>query len=208
MPPAVALAGAAVAGSVVQGIAGSKAAKAQVKGQQDAIAEQRRQYDQTRADFAPWRQTGSAALNVLANVYGLNGTGAPASGSAPDYSAFYQSPDYEFARSEGLRAVDRSNSARGWLNSGAADKQRERYATGLASSNYGDWFNRMAGIAGVGQSAANSTAAAGQNMANNVSNSYSNIGNSRASSYANWGSAANNATNNLLFSYFNGGFGK
>jgi hypothetical protein len=201
------MAGAAVAGSVIQGVAGSKAAKAQKQAQLAAIEEQRRQYNQTREDFAPWRQTGANALSVLARVYGLNGSGTPASGAAPDYSAFYASPDYEFRRTEGLRAIDRSSAARGWLNSGAADKQRMRYGSDLASGEFGNWFNRMAGIAGVGQAAAGSTAAAGQNMANNVSNAYGNIGNARASSYANWGSAANSGINNVLFSYLNQGKG-
>ncbi len=205
MPPLAVAAGASVIGGVAQGIAGSKAAKAQRRGQEAAIAEQRRQYDQTRSDFEPWRNTGSAALNVLAQVYGLNNQGGPQSGAQPDYSAFYQSPDYEFRRTEGLRAIDRSNAARGWLNSGGADRQRMRYGSDLASGEYGNWFNRMAGIAGVGQSAANSTAQAGQNMANNVSNAYGNIGNANASSYANWGSAVNNGLSNVLFSYFNGG---
>jgi hypothetical protein len=206
MPPAVALAGAAVAGSVVQGIAGSKAAKAQVKGQEAAIAEQRRQYDQTREDFAPWRNTGQSALSVLANVYGLNSNGTGSTGAtAPDYSAFYQSPDYTFRRDQGLQAIDRSNAARGWLNSGAADKQRMRYGSDLAAGEFGNWFNRMAGIAGVGQAAAGSTAQAGMNAANNISNAQTNIGNANASSYANWGSAANSGINNVLFSYFNQG---
>lgn len=204
MPPAVALAGAAVVGAGVSAVAGSKAAKAQRKAAEAGILEQQRQYNQTRADFAPWRETGASALAMLGNAYGLNG-------QPRDNSAFFTSPGYEFRRDEGLRAIDRSNAARGLLNSGAADKARMRYAEGLGASEYDSWWNRLAGIAGVGQSATGQTAAMGANAANNISNAHQAAGNARASSYANIGSSVNSGINNVLSAYlynYGGGFGK
>ncbi len=204
MPPAVALAGSAVVGSVVQGIAGSKAAKAQKQAQMAAIAEQQRQYDQTRADFAPWRQAGSGALDLLSRAYGIGG-------QAPDLTAFTTSPGYQWRMDQGLQAIDRNRAARGLLNSGAADKARMTYGQGLASQEFGDWWNRLAGVAGVGQNAVAGTSAAGQNAANNISNAYQNMGNARASSYTNTGSAINSGLNNVLSAYLynsGGGFGK
>ncbi len=204
MPPAVALAGAAVVGAGAQMISGNKAAKAQRDAAAQQVAEQRRQYDQTRTDFAPWRETGAGALDMLSRAYGVGG-------AAPDMTAFTASPGYQWRMDQGLQAIDRSRAARGLLNSGAADKSRMTYAQGLASSEFGDWWNRMAGLAGVGQSATGSTAAAGMNAANNISNAYQQAGNARASSYANAGGAVNSGINNVLGAYlynYGGGFGR
>lgn len=204
MPPAVALAGAAVVGAGAQIISGNKAAKAQRQAADMSVAEQRRQYDTTRADFAPWRQAGSGALDMLSRAYGIGG-------QAPDMTAFTASPGYQFRFDQGLQAVDRGAAARGLLHSGAAVKAEQRFGQGLASSEFGDWWNRLAGVAGVGQQATGQTAAAGANAANNISNAYTQAGNARASSYANTGSAINSGINNVLGAYlynYGGGFGK
>lgn len=203
MPPAVALAGAAVAGAGIQAFAGAKASKAQARAAQLGVDEQRRQYDTTRADFAPWRQAGSGALDMLSRAYGIGG-------QAPDMTAFTASPGYQFRFNEGLRGIDRGAAARGLLHSGAAVKAEQRFGEGLAASEFGDWWNRLSGIAGVGQAATGATSAAGQNSANNITNAYTQMGNARASSYANTGSAINSGINNALSAYLynqGGGFG-
>ena len=204
MPPAVALAGAAVVGAGASIISGNKAAKAQTNAANMSVAEQRRQYDQTRADYGPWRETGANALNMLSRAYGIGG-------QAPDMTAFEASPGYQFRFDEGNRAVDRSAAARGLLHSGAAIKAQQRFGQGLASQEFGDWWNRLAGVAGVGMSATQGTSAAGANAANNISAAYQGAGNARASSYANTGSAINSGINNVLSAYLynqSGGFGK
>ena len=222
MGVAAAIGGAAVIGGAATAYAGSKAAKAQKKGaeQQAAsaqaqIEEERRQYDQTRADFAPYRETGYAALDKLSGMYGLKSSTSPLGYAGSD---FQTSPGYEFRRSEGLRGIDRGLAARGLLNSGGADRARMRYADGLASSEYDTYANRLAAMAGVGQSATGSTAAAGQSatagigQANqSIGQAAVNAGNARASSYANTGSAINGSVSNLASLYLynqGGGFGK
>ncbi len=211
MPPAVALAGSALIGAGAQIISGNKAAKAQKQAAQLGINEQQRQYDQTRQDqapyrgtgYAPWRQAGSGALDMLSRAYGIGG-------QAPDLTAFTASPGYDFRYNEGLRAIDRGAAARGLLHSGAGVKAEQRFGEGLAANEFGDWWNRLAGVAGVGQQAVSGTAAAGQNAANNITNAYTQQGNARASSYANTGSAINSGINNALSAYLyqgGGGFG-
>src|SRR3546814_11709615 len=64
---AAAVIGSAVVGAGASAVAGSKAAKAQKKGVDQSVAEQRRQYDQTRADYALWRAAGESALARLTN---------------------------------------------------------------------------------------------------------------------------------------------
>jgi hypothetical protein len=204
MPPAIAVAaGAAVLGAGAQIVAGNKSAKAITKGQDKSIAEQQRQYDTTRADYAPYRAAGTGALDMLSRAYGIGG-------QAPDMTAFQASPGYQFRYNEGLRAIDRGAAARGLLHSGGAVKAEQRFGEGLASSEFGDWWNRLAGVAGVGQQATAAVTQAGQNSANNISNAYTAQGNARASSYANTGSAINSGINNIVGAYLynqGGGFG-
>lgn len=82
MPPAVAIAGAAVVGAGASLYAGSKAAKAQKQAANAAadasregttlqVEEARRQYDTTRGDFTPYREAGYGALSALERLYGL-----------------------------------------------------------------------------------------------------------------------------------------
>ena len=52
--------------------AAKSAAKAQLKGLDAAVAEQRRQYDLTRSDAAPYRAVGTEAAYSLADMMGLN----------------------------------------------------------------------------------------------------------------------------------------
>ena len=50
------------------------------------------------------------------------------------------------------------------------DKDIIDYNQGLATQSYGDYYNRIASLAGVGQTQSQSLASLGQNYANNVGN--------------------------------------
>ena len=207
--PIAAIAGAAVIGAGASIYSAKKAAKAQKNAADQSIAEQRRQYDQTRADQAPWRTAGSAAIDRMAAVYGLNGqTVKNPDGTPAQYGGFFNSPDYQFRKDESLKAANNALSSRGLLGSGAAVKAKTALAGNLASAEFGDWWNRLAGVAGVGQTATQDTSAAGQNAANNISAAYTNAGNARASAYMNTGAAINNGLQNMAGLYaFNAGGG-
>ena len=75
-------------------------------------------------------------------------------GTVPDYSAFFKSPGYQFRQDEGIRAIDRSAAARGMLMSGGTLRELQRYGQGLASSEFGNYANRLSSLAGIGQGAA------------------------------------------------------
>lgn len=205
MPIGAALIGAAVLGAGANIIAGNKANKAIQDSTAQQIAESRRQYDQDRADLAPWRTTGGAAMMKLGDLYGLNGKQGGIEGSG-----FFESPDYQYRKEQSLKALDRYQSARGMWNSGATRVAAVDTAGKLASAEYGDWYNRLAGLAGAGQGAANTTVAAGQSNSSNIINAIGQAGNARASSYANTGAAISNGANNALSAYLfskGGGFG-
>lgn len=189
MPVLVPVLGAAIVGgaSIYAANKASSAAKqasaAQTESNNAALAEQARQYDQTRADQAPWREAGSAALEQLSRAFGLN-TGPNGTNGAPDASAFTTSPGYEFRRNESLRAVTGNYAARGLLESGNIGKGLIDYAGNAASQEFGNWFNQLSGIAGVGQTATQATSAAGANAANQRTGILQNEGEQRASSIA------------------------
>nr|WP_321328518.1 hypothetical protein [Alcaligenes faecalis] len=71
-------------GGIIGGMMGADASKDAARTQQQAAdratEEQRRQYDQTREDMAPWRDMGGAALNQLGYLMGIGGYGGGAGG--------------------------------------------------------------------------------------------------------------------------------
>lgn len=192
----------------------NKQASAVKSAANSSIQEQNNEYNQTRADQAPWRTTGASALDQIAKLYGLdtvdaNGNVVKGSGKA-DFSSFTTAPDYTFAQQQGQDAINRSAAARGGLLSGAAVKAGETYASGLASQNFQNYVNNLEGVAGAGQAATNATQAAGTNMANQNSASLMSAGNARASAYGSIGSSISNsanglASNYLLYKYLNPG---
>lgn len=119
------------------------------------------------------------------------GFGTP---GTPDYTSFFASPDYAFRRSEGQRGIEQSSAARGGAFSGNALKALNQYNSNLAAGEFGNWWNRQAGLAGVGQNAVNNTAQFGQNATNAIGNAMIGAGDARASGIV--GSA--NAWGNLL----------
>lgn len=209
-----AIASAAVIGAGASIYSANKAAGAAKSAANSSIAEQNAEYNQTRADQAPWRTTGASALDQIAKLYGLdtvdaNGNVVKGSGKA-DFSSFTTSPDFKFNLTQGQDAINRSAAARGGLLSGAAVKAGETYASGLASNEFGNYVGRLSGIAGAGQAATNATQAAGTNMANQNTGALISAGNARASAYSDVGQTIGNtanglANNYLLYKYLNPG---
>ena len=203
--------------------AGNKAASAQKDATRLASNSELEMYYQNRDDMSPYREVGNSALGRLAQLYGLdvpkqnrvigagqllteskaatmakqNQTDTAANDSGgPDFSSFYESPDYQFAYDQGNRAVNQMLASRGLQNSGAEQKALTKFGQGLASQQYGNYVNRLASMAGIGQTATTQTANMGANVASNVASNQRAAGDARASSYLNTGAAVSNAANN------------
>ena len=175
------------------GRAATNAANIGVNAADRATALQREQYDQTRADLAPYRTAGTNALAQLTAGTAPGGQFTKSFGM----SDFEQDPGYGFRMSEGLKALDRTAAARGGLLSGATLKGAQRYGQDLGSQEYQNAFNRyqtnrsnilnpLQSLAGVGQTSTNQGISAGQNFATNVGN----LGMGAASNQADAGLAA------------------
>lgn len=84
---AVGAAAVSVVGGAIMSDGASGAAGQQGAGGAESIAEQRRQYDQTRADNAPFLRNGTNANNRLAYLMGLSGDGGGYGGSGANLTA-------------------------------------------------------------------------------------------------------------------------
>lgn len=124
--------------------------------------------------------------------------GSQTSPDSDPYGGFMASPGYQFVRDQGQQGIDRNMAARGLLNSGARGRELSRFNQGLASQEFGNYMNRLAGAAGIGQSATNSTNAFASSYAGNVANSNTNRGMARASGYLGAANAINSGINNVL----------
>lgn len=166
--------------------AADKAADAESAGLQAAIEEQRRQFDLSRQDAMPWLTAGQNALNNL-----------------QDPNAFTASPGYEWLRSEGMRDIGNSFAARGGAASGNALRALSEFQTGLAAQDYNNFWNRQAGLAGVGQNTAVNLGSLGANAAGNIGNALANQGASRASGvmgkYGSLAQGLNQGVSNWLY---------
>jgi hypothetical protein len=187
-----------------------QAAQAATDASNASLAEQRRQYDLSRSDMQPWLTAGTGALNSYANLLGQNGQTARDTA----FGQFTASPDYQFRQDEQARALTARNSALGIQDSGAAQKAAMQYGGNLASGEFNTYANRLAGLAGVGQTAASGNAALGQNYAGAVTNINQNKAQALGSSYINRGNIYGNLISNLgaqaenaAIKMFTGGFG-
>jgi hypothetical protein len=93
---------------------------------------------------------------------------------------FQKDPGYQFRMDEGTHALEASASARTGVQNGRTGKALERFGQDYASGEYSNAynrfnadrttrFNRLATLAGVGQTATNTGVAAGQNSSANIS---------------------------------------
>lgn len=113
-------------------------------------------FDQYKQYNQPFYDAGTSALSRLERL------------NAGDFSAFTQSPDYQFALNQGIEGINRGASARGALNSGGTDVDLLKYGQGLASQNYGQLYSRLADLAGMGQASAQGIGGAAVNAQNRI----------------------------------------
>ena len=196
------VAAAVIGGAVIGGVASNAAAKKGAQSQQDAtnasLAEQGRQFDLTRADYAPYREAGTRALGQLQTDINQQPTSAEVMAQ----------PGYQFGLQQGQTAIDRKIAAMGGRVSGAAIKQAGRYGTDYATTGYNaeyqrrqDRLNRLQALAGIGQTATNGSAAAGANSTNAISGLISSQGDSTAASQIARGNIWANTGNQIAALY-------
>lgn len=169
----------AVAGSnIVSGMMGSKAAKNAAAQQAAAMLEaakiQERMFQQQRVDLAPYRETGYTALGDIAKRMPLF-----TAQFGPEQMEQYLDPSMEFRRKLGEQTTARMLNVGGGAISGNTLRGLEEFGQNLASTEYGNAFNRfqnertniyntLANIAGMGQQSVNTGVQASQQAASNL----------------------------------------
>jgi len=205
---ATAFAGGTIVNGILQSNAAGRASSKQAASTDRATAEQARQYDQTREDYAPYRNAGTSALSALLQEYGFKNVPS-ASGdvgnvmagvtssdgklvdpgqwvytgkSNDDMSSEVMSdPGYQFGLSQGQLGLDRKAAAAGGRVSGAALKSAAEYANNYATTGYNAAYQRR------------------QDRLNRLA-SLANIGQTATGGSAAAGAAKSNAISNLLSS--------
>jgi hypothetical protein len=203
---------AALAGGAIAAGGAKKAARAQEQAARDAQAANERALERQIGLQEPFRQAGLTAQEQIMQLLGIGGDASAAGyGSlAKPFSQtdFEQDPGYAFRQAEGMRALERSASARGNLLSGGTLRGIQRFGQDLASQEYGNAFNRyqiernarlnpLQSLMGAGQSATNvmtgATGQAGQNEQGNIMGA----GQARASGYVGQANALGGALSSI-----------
>ena len=170
MPLAWAIGGAAVAGLIganKQASAASNAADMQYRATQDAAAQQRAMFDIQNAQQEPYRQAGYSALSQI-------NTMLPQLNKMPTAADLRAMPGFEFGLNQGTGAAGQTMNVGGGGSN--VDLARRKfaidYATNVGLPQYmtqqTNIYNRLASLAGIGQTAQGQTNTLAQNTASNI----------------------------------------
>lgn len=167
------VAAAVIGSSLVSGYMGGKAAKDAARIQADSAERaamlQKEMYEQGREDLAPYREQGYAALKDIQGMKPF----LTQSFASQEALAPYLDPSMAFRMQYGTQATERLANVGGGTLSGNTLRGLTEFGQGLASTEYGNAFNRaqteraniyntLANIAGMGQNAVNTGVSAGQ----------------------------------------------
>lgn len=211
-----AIAGAGVLGAGAAVYSGNKQADAA----NNATAAAQAQNATTESEEAPWRAAGQTALNTIGDLNGTSGnTGAANYGmlnhqfSAADLNSNL-APNYQFQLQQGLGAEQNSANASGFsgntlkgINDYAQNYAGNAYqqAFGNYTANQTNTYNRLANLAGLGQTANQVDATAGTA---NTANANSYLTGAAAASAAGTVGASNAVSNGVgnyaAWNYLNG----
>lgn len=145
----------------------------------NAIGAEQSALADVKTQMSPYTKAGAGATYSLADLYGLPTPSNPNGGqplSDSSLAAFRNSPDYEFARQEGEKAVQQSAAAKGGLLTGGTEKDLTTFGQGLASQQFGNYFNRLLQLSQMGQSAAGTVSSADVNTGADIAGIYQNTG--------------------------------
>lgn len=153
-----------------------KATDAQVAAQQEAIAEQRRQFDLARGDQMPWMETGKQALGDIGDLLGLNGPEAAATAIA----ALKSSPMFTSLYNTGEESILQNASATGGIRGGNTQGALYEHGENTLASVIERQLAGLGGLSGTGVNTATNLGNLGANMAGQIGTSLGNIGAAQA----------------------------
>lgn len=106
-------------------------------------------YDQSKEQFGKAATTlgdlaggYDKASTLYQDALGVNGAAAADSARG----SYTPSAGYQFNLDQGLQGLARARAVNGTLASGGADADAMKYASGLASQDFGQWLDRLGGL--------------------------------------------------------------
>lgn len=171
---ALAIGGASIGSAMIGSNAAKEASSIQARSAQNSLDFQKQVYDQNQTNLKPYMDAGAGATYKLSSLTGANG-------KPPDFSQFYTSPDYQFRQQQGELGIERGANARGMNLSGGTLKDLASFNSGLASTEYGNYYSRLMQLSQLGGNSAAGLSNTNANMANTIGNSTQAVGQAQAS---------------------------
>lgn len=158
-------AGASILSGITGGKGAKKAAETQAAAYQKGIDEQRRQFDTTQANFAPYQQAGTKALPGILDLLGINGNDAQSAAigglkNGAGFTSLYNT---------GADTILQNAAATGGLRGGNTQNSLANFGSSLLSTVIQQQLGSLGGLVNTGVGAANSLGSFGQQSANQVS---------------------------------------
>lgn len=196
----------ALIGGALSANASQGAANTQANAANQAAANQMGMFNMTNAQQQPWIQAGQNAVSQLYNMAGPGGSMSTMPTASQIMSQF--APNYQFQLQQGLGQAGNMANATGGLLSGNALQGLNTFAQNFAGNAYQNAFqnyqqgqtnifNRLASIAGLGQTSAGQSQQAGVNAAQNMGNFYTSAAAANAAGQVGQANAWNNTIGNL-----------
>lgn len=195
------------AGAVGNLLASNSAAHSETDAANNANALDASEFATEQANEAPYLAAGKSALGTLQ-------ADMPSFNQPFTMSQFQQDPGYQFDLQQGEQAVQNSSAASGHLISSQEEGNASNYADSMASNEYGNAFNRyqtqiqgnynrLAGLAGIGQTATAGVNQAGQTATTNMSANTIGAGNAQAAGTVGAANAISGGIGGAMNGYMN-----
>jgi len=143
---------------------------------QKAIDQQSGQYEQSRADYAPYREAGTGALGSYQDLLGSNGSDA----QTAELSALEQSPMFRSLIRNGEESILQNASATGGIRGGNTQRGLADFNADTFAKTIQQQLAGYGGLINVGQSATSDVAQLGAANAGAISNLLTNQGQTKA----------------------------
>jgi hypothetical protein len=132
---------------------------------------------------------GAGGVTALNNALGVNG---PA-GNAAATAAFTNNPGYQFAKQQGIDAIDANAAKTGQLASGNTNLDIDKFTTGLAGQTYQNYVQNLMPYLGYSTSSAGGIGALDSGLGNQLNANMMGLGNATYGANASIGNANANA---------------
>lgn len=186
---------AGLAGGLMQMSSANKAAKSQESAAREQLALARETRDMTRADLAPYVQSGDLGQAAYLNTLGL-GAAPMVDGKA--WGGYEQSPGYQTQLRQGTDSALSAAMATGQGASGRTLQDLNAFGQGLAAQDFGNFQNRLAALGQGGAAAASLQANNNTNYAELGTNALAGIGNARSAGAMGVGNAFSNMMGDIV----------